>query len=269
MICSYATGQKVTTDPDHLGGNPRPRGDQTNECTPSADSDGDHTMPGGIAWSLGQTPPSEDAPSAAAVVDSDLLRCAGHLRAGDPGEIRYGPRRAPALCRRPCQGAAKVSPRTQTPLLPSVFVGVLSIAVLLPNLGSSSVLTSVTSVSVVIVYLAYLLVTVLLLIKCFRGLAPTTDPGHWSLGRWGLPANIVAVTFGAFLMIDAGWPRAAVYDFAGGHWYLQYLAPLFIAFALIIGLVAYQNDATPTMPSFGRARQPPKQGRQDSRHLVT
>jgi len=136
---------------------------------------------------------------------------------------------------------AKVSPRTHTPLLPGIAVGALSIAVLLLNLGSSSVLTSVTSVSVVIVYLAYLLVTVPLLIKRLRGLAPTTEPGYWSLGRWGLPINIVAVVFGAFLMVDAGWPRAAVYDLAGGHWYLQYLAPLFITAALGVGALAYHT----------------------------
>jgi amino acid transporter len=136
---------------------------------------------------------------------------------------------------------AKVSPRTHTPLLPGIAVGALSIAVLLLNLGSSSVLTSVTSVSVVIVYLAYLLVTVPLLIKRLRGLASTTEPGYWSLGRWGLPINIVAVVFGAFLMVDAGWPRAAVYDLAGGHWYLQYLAPLFITAALGVGALAYHT----------------------------
>ena len=40
------------------------------------------------------------------------------------------------------------------------------------------------------------------------------------------------MVFGIFLMIDAGRPRAAVYDLAGWHWYLQYLAPLIIAVAL-------------------------------------
>jgi hypothetical protein len=40
-------------------------------------------------------------------------------------------------------------------------------------------------------------------------------------------------------MVNLAWPRAAVYDPAGGHWYLQYFSLLFVGGSLLIGLGAY------------------------------
>ena len=53
--------------------------------------------------------------------------------------------------------------------------------------------------------------------------------GHFALRRWGLPVNIVAVVFGVFLLVNVGWPRAAVYDPAGQSWVLHYSAPTLAA----------------------------------------
>ena len=136
---------------------------------------------------------------------------------------------------------AHVSPRTHTPILPGVVVGVLSIGVLLINLGQTSVFATVTSVSVVIVYLAYLFVTVPLLWHRLCGnRAHAPDAAYFTLGRWGLPVNLVAVVFGAFLLINVGWPRAAVYDPSGQGWVLQYSALLSVVVAVGLGLVAYR-----------------------------
>jgi urea carboxylase system permease len=136
-----------------------------------------------------------------------------------------------------------VSPRTQTPYIAGLFVSVLAIGVLLLNLGQTGVFASVTSVSVVIVYLAYTFVTVPLLyqrIKAGRHFAePVDGPGYFTLGKWGLPVNIIAVLFGVLMLINIGWPRAEIYDPAGGHWVLQYSALLFVAGALILGGIAY------------------------------
>lgn len=136
-----------------------------------------------------------------------------------------------------------VSPKTQTPILAATVVSAFAIGVLLINLGQSGVFAAVASVSVVIVYLAYLFVTVPLLyqrIKAGRHFAePVEGPGYFSLGKWGLPVNIIAVTFGLFLLINIGWPRAEIYDPGGVGWVLQYSALLFVAAALILGVIAY------------------------------
>ena len=141
---------------------------------------------------------------------------------------------------------ARVSPRTHTPLLPGVVVCVLAIAVLWINYGQPDVFTNVTAVAVVIVYGAYLMVTVPLLYHRITGHAEhgRCDTRYFNLGRWGLPINAVAVAFGAFLMLDVGWPRASVYDPAGGHWYLQWFATLFVAGALALGALAFATRSS-------------------------
>jgi amino acid transporter len=136
---------------------------------------------------------------------------------------------------------AEVSTRTHTPILPGIVVGLLSIGVLLINLGQTSVFATVTSVSVVIVYLAYLFVTIpLLWHRIRRNPAHIPDAAYFTLGRWGLPVNIVAVVFGMFLLINVGWPRAVVYDPTGQSWVLRYSAPLSVVFAVGLGLLAFK-----------------------------
>jgi amino acid transporter len=136
---------------------------------------------------------------------------------------------------------SRVSPRTHTPLLPGFVVCALAIGVLWINYGEPGVFGAVTSVSVVVVYVAYLLVTGPLLYRRLTGhpVFSKPDTRHFNLGRWGTSVNVVAVVFGLGLLLDVGWPRVEVYDPAGGHWYLQYFAPLFMAASTMIGAVAY------------------------------
>ena len=62
-----------------------------------------------------------------------------------------------------------------------------------------------------------------------------------SLGRWGLPVNVVAVVFGIFLLVNVGWPRAAVYDPDGsGGWVLQYSALIAVVVIVALGVLAYR-----------------------------
>lgn len=144
----------------------------------------------------------------------------------------------------------RVGRTTGTPIMTGVAVSALAAAVLLVNLGQSQVFTAVTSVAVVVVYLAYLFVTIPMLLRKLRdrrlprgqGLRsgePAAARGHFSLGRAGLPVTALAVLFGLFMTANVAWPRAAVYDPAGGHWYLQYFSLLFLAGALLLGGLAY------------------------------
>jgi urea carboxylase system permease len=138
----------------------------------------------------------------------------------------------------------RVSPRTGTPILPSVVVGVLSLLVLLINLGQAQIFTAVTSVSVVLVYLAYLLVTGPVLVARLRGTLPAARAEHFSLGRWGVAVNVVAVLWGFGMAVNMAWPRAEVYDPAGDHWYLRYFAVLLLAVVLVVGALGYLRQRT-------------------------
>jgi urea carboxylase system permease len=135
---------------------------------------------------------------------------------------------------------AKVHPNTGTPILTGIAVGVLAIAVLLINLGNPAAFAAVTSTSVVIVYLAYLLVTVPALRARWRRTLPPRPEAGFSMGRWGLAVNLFAVVYGVAMMVNIAWPRQAVYDPAGTSWVLQYLALLFVAGLVVAGLVVHR-----------------------------
>jgi urea carboxylase system permease len=144
---------------------------------------------------------------------------------------------------------AKVNATTGTPVLPAVTVGGLAIAILVVNVGEATLFTALTSVCIVMLYGAYLMVTGPLLLRRLRGGLPGPDREDlFSLGRWGLPVNILAVVYGAVMMVNIGWPRASVYDPEGGHWYLQYFSLLFVGGALLIGSLAFLSQRTIRRP---------------------
>jgi urea carboxylase system permease len=139
---------------------------------------------------------------------------------------------------------AKVSRRTGTPLLPIVVSGGLAAALLVVNIGNPALFLALSSVCIMLMYLAYLMVTVPMLILRLRGRsnpAETDETGKplFSLGRWGVPVNLVAVLYGLAMAINLGWPRAEVFDPAGGHWYLRFLGPIALGVTVLLGLIAY------------------------------
>jgi urea carboxylase system permease len=137
---------------------------------------------------------------------------------------------------------AKVSPKTGTPVLPAIIIGVLAIALLLVNINSSQVFSAVTSLAIILIYLSYLLVTVPLLIKRFKGEWPLKKEtkGRFALGRWGLPVNILAVLWGGAMTVNLAWPRSEIYNATPPyHWYLQWSSVLFVAVFAIGGFAYY------------------------------
>jgi urea carboxylase system permease len=139
---------------------------------------------------------------------------------------------------------AKVSGRTGTPVAPTVVAGVLAAALLAVNIGNPALFLALTSVCIMLMYLAYLMVTVPMLVQRLRGRLATgeldeTGRPLFSMGRWGTVVNAVAVLYGLGMAINLGWPRAEVFDPEGGHWYLQYLAPIVLGVTVLLGLIAY------------------------------
>ena len=148
---------------------------------------------------------------------------------------------------------ARVHPRSRTPVTASVLVGAAAVGILLVNTGQPQIFTVVTSIAVVMIYLAYLLVTVPMLVARLRGRWPTGARGAgFSLGRWGLPVNIAAVAWGAAMALNLAWPRRAVYNASGPqHWYLQWGAFVVIGAVALIGLAYYRlsrRSATGVLP---------------------
>jgi urea carboxylase system permease len=141
---------------------------------------------------------------------------------------------------------AWIPERTGTPAVASVVVGVLAAGVLVVNIHQGSLFLALSSVCIVMLYLAYLFVTVPLLLRRLTGWPAetasfTTDSGGklFALGRWGVLINAGAVLYGLAMMTNLAWPRAAVYNPFNGATYLQWLAPLFVAGSLVVGTLVY------------------------------
>ncbi|BAD57069.1 amino acid permease [Nocardia farcinica] len=134
---------------------------------------------------------------------------------------------------------AAVHPRFGTPVLPAVVIGVLGITLLLVNLGNAAIFSTLASVCIVTLYVAYLLVTVPLLVRRLRGWpADETAPaGLFRLGRFGIPVNLLAVVWGLAMVVNLAWPRPEVYTPEGGGWWMLWSAPLFLAATVGVGVV--------------------------------
>ncbi|UQA91865.1 APC family permease [Streptomyces halobius] len=134
---------------------------------------------------------------------------------------------------------AKVSPRFQTPVLPAVVIGLVAVGILLVNVNQPQIFSVITSIAIIMIYLAYLLVTVPMLVQRLRG-DWTPVRGRFSLGKFGLPVNVLAVVWGTAMSLNLAWPRAAVYNATGPqHWYLRWGAFLFIGVVAVGGFAYY------------------------------
>jgi urea carboxylase system permease len=134
---------------------------------------------------------------------------------------------------------ARVSKRSLTPIMPALAGGVMAIAILLVNVDFPKVVSVVSSVAILWANLAYLLVMVALLAHRLR--SPLAKSHHhttrlFSLGRWGLPINLLATAWSLFMVINVGWPRPQVY---GDPWYLRYGAVLYTGVLVAIGSLYY------------------------------
>jgi urea carboxylase system permease len=136
---------------------------------------------------------------------------------------------------------ARVSGARKVPIVPALITGVLAIAVAAINVGNQSAFAAITSIAIILFYLCYLGVTLPMLLRRFRGTWPPPNPGgYFTMGRWGLPVNIVAVTFQILVVINLMWPRVAIYNgFGAQHWYLKWAAVLFVGVVYIIGFLYY------------------------------
>ena len=138
-----------------------------------------------------------------------------------------------------------VHPRFGTPMLPAIVIGVLGIALLLLNLGNAAMFTTLASVCIVTLYLAYLLVTVPLLMRRLRGW-PNREPELstdgtklFTLGRLGVPINLLAVVWGGAMVVNLAWPRAEIYDPTGEGWWMLWAAPLFVLVTFAAGATVF------------------------------
>lgn len=143
---------------------------------------------------------------------------------------------------------SKVPARTGMPAAAALTVGLLAALLLLLNFLSPEALLAIGTTCIAMVYLAYAMVTGPLLVRRLRGHWGPAAPDErdetgrplFTLGRWGLPVNVLALAYGVAMTLNLAWPRAEVYDPSGGHWYFQWFTVLFLGVSLAAG-AAYRG----------------------------
>ena len=140
---------------------------------------------------------------------------------------------------------AHVNTRTGTPILPSILIGVLCIAILVVNVGNSAIFATLASVCIILIYLAYLAVTAPMLYRRFQGWpsggvqVDAEGKKLFGLGRFGIVVNLLAVAYGTLMVINLAWPRAEVFDPTGEMPILRWAGPICIVATVLVGIACY------------------------------
>jgi urea carboxylase system permease len=131
---------------------------------------------------------------------------------------------------------SRVSPTRHVPTYATAVPAVLWTAILLINLGNAKVFNALIGAGVLLIYVAYLGVTLPALRARLRGdWEPNRAFFHLS-PKLGTAVGLGAIVWGALGALNLIWPRA---EFYGTAWYQQYSGILVVALVLVIGAVHY------------------------------
>jgi urea carboxylase system permease len=135
---------------------------------------------------------------------------------------------------------AHVSGTRRVPVLPAVLVGAISLLVLAFNIYNQYAFEVIVALGIIFMYLAYLGVTIPLLQQRLNNRWPanlrSAGDGLFSLGRFAVLTNVLAIVYGASMAVNLAWPRDYFY---GTKWYQQYGPITAIAVVVIAGLALY------------------------------
>lgn len=141
----------------------------------------------------------------------------------------------------------RVSEESKSVPMATILVGAVAIVVLLINIKATQIISTLTSSAVAFCLVAYLCVAGAMLRARRRGTWPIKNAradGYFSLGRWGMPINILMFVWTFALLVNTLWPRGNVYNAtAPFHWYLRYAPLLFTVGFTLIGMIYYWTTA--------------------------
>jgi amino acid transporter len=137
----------------------------------------------------------------------------------------------------------KVNPKLHTPLWSCIAVGILAGIPFIQFAGVAIIAIAATGM----IYLSYLIGNLALLRARLNGWPRVKAP--FSLGKWGLPINILAIAWGGGMLVNMMWPRVATNprpkELPGTlnfHWHWLNSQPVLwtvLAVILIVGGIYY------------------------------
>ena len=122
-----------------------------------------------------------------------------------------------------------LSPRAHVPAGALLVAGFAPALISLCGLWLRNAIATAISFAAIGIYLAFQMVILAALIARAKGWRPA---GPFSLGRWGWPANVIALLYGIGAIADMAWPRNPQ-----DPWYSNYAMIVTSACVLTFGLI--------------------------------
>ncbi len=117
-----------------------------------------------------------------------------------------------------------------------IIAALVPAVIVLGSVVSTKALTSIVSFAILGIYLGFQMVVFAALRARLKGWVPS---GPFTLGRWGMPITICALTYGVLTMINVAWPRTP-----DAPWYDNWLVALSAVVGIGVGAI-YMAIAKP------------------------
>lgn len=137
----------------------------------------------------------------------------------------------------------KFSPSRHVPPYALLVAAAVPAIIVIGSKVSENALVKIISFAAFGIYLGFQMVVFAALRARLKGWVPS---GKYTLGAWGLPVNIAALSYGVIAMINMAWPRTP--DVA---WYDNWIVWLSAAVVVGIGLIYMAVH-----PTYGRSNAP-------------
>ncbi|KAK4495085.1 hypothetical protein PRZ48_013412 [Zasmidium cellare] len=109
-----------------------------------------------------------------------------------------------------------VHPTWHVPLNSIIFTMIFTIIISLINIGSTAAFNAMLSLSTVALMATYVVSVTCVLIRRIRG--QYLPAARWSLGRWGLPVNALALVYACWSFFWSFWPNAYSVNAENFNW---------------------------------------------------
>lgn len=123
---------------------------------------------------------------------------------------------------------SEISPHTHVPTRALAMSGIVAAAIVCLGLFFQSAIGTIVNSAIIGIYAAFQMIVLGALAARLRGWTPT---GKFTLGKWGVAINVVALVYGIGALVDMLWPRTP-----DAPWYVNYA--MGITWLCIIGIGA-------------------------------
>jgi amino acid transporter len=151
---------------------------------------------------------------------------------------------------------SRISPHTHVPVPALLVTGLVPALIALCGLWLQNAVSTIISFASAGIYMAFQMLVLGALIARSKGWVPA---GPFTLGRWGLPVNIIALVYGISAIVDMIWPRSP-HD----PWYSNYGMIVTATGVLVLGVI-YMLAARP----YDHGRAPAGDAHLFGRHAMT